>query len=128
MASRAEFETLKGRYLGRDKGLVPALFARMREIPPEERAGYGARANSAKREVEDGIARLGEALARREAERRERAAAVDVSLPGRRTRAGSLQHVVVVGRDRVGVRQAGQRLAQVREQDPEPATLQPVRS
>lgn len=98
VSSRAEFEALKGRYLGRDKGLVPALFARMREIPPEERAGYGARANSAKREVEEGIARLGEALAHREAERRERAAAVDVTLPGRRARAGSLHPVTLVRR------------------------------
>ena len=98
VTSRAEFESLKGRYLGRDKGLVPALFARMREIPPEERAAYGARANAAKREVEEGIARLGEALARREAERRERAAAVDVTLPGRGTRAGSLHPVTLVRR------------------------------
>ncbi|HEX9150011.1 MAG TPA: phenylalanine--tRNA ligase subunit alpha, partial [Thermoanaerobaculia bacterium] len=71
VASRSEFEALKGRYLGREKGLVPALFARMREIPPPDRAAYGARANAAKREVEEGIARLGESLAHEEARRRE---------------------------------------------------------
>ena len=98
VSTRAEFEALKGRYLGRDKGLVPALFSRMRDIPPEERASYGARANSAKREVEEGVARLGEALARSEVERRERAAAVDVTLPGRRTSAGSLHPVTIVRR------------------------------
>jgi phenylalanyl-tRNA synthetase alpha chain len=98
VSSRSEFEALKGRYLGREKGLVPALFTRVRELPPEERAGYGARANAAKHEVEEGIARLGEALARREAEGRERAAAVDVTLPGRRTRAGSLHPVTLVRR------------------------------
>ncbi len=98
ISSRAEFEALKGRYLGREKGLVPALFAHVRELPPEERAAYGARANSAKREVEESIARLGETLARREAERRERAAAVDVTLPGRRTRAGALHPVTIVRR------------------------------
>ncbi len=98
VASRSEFEALKGRYLGREKGLVPALFTRMRELPPEDRAGYGARANAAKSEVEEGIARLGQALAREEAEGRERAAAVDVTLPGRRTRAGSLHPVTLVRR------------------------------
>ena len=98
VSTRAEFEALKGRYLGRDKGLVPALFSRMRDIPAEERAAYGARANSAKREVEEGVARLGEALARIEVERRERAAAVDVTLPGRRIRAGSLHPVTLVRR------------------------------
>jgi phenylalanyl-tRNA synthetase alpha chain len=98
VSTRAEFEALKGRYLGRDKGLVPGLFARMRDLPAEERAAYGARANSAKREVEEGVARLGEALARVEIERRERAAAVDVTLPGRRARAGSLHPVTLVRR------------------------------
>jgi phenylalanyl-tRNA synthetase alpha chain len=98
VSSRAEFEALKGRYLGREKGLVPALFARMREIPPADRAAYGARANAAKGEVEEGIARLSETLARIEAERRERAAAVDVTLPGRRIRAGSLHPVTLVRR------------------------------
>jgi len=98
VGSRSEFEALKGRYLGREKGLVPALFTRVRELPPQERAGYGARANAAKHEIEEGIARLGEALARREAEGRERAAAVDVTLPGRRTRAGSLHPVTLVRR------------------------------
>jgi phenylalanyl-tRNA synthetase alpha chain len=98
VSSRAEFEAFKGRYLGREKGLVPALFARMRELPPEERTGYGARANAAKREVEDGIARLGSDLARGEVERRERRAAVDVTLPGRRPQAGSLHPVTLVRR------------------------------
>lgn len=98
VSSRSEFEALKGRYLGREKGLVTALFARMREIPASERAAYGARANAAKREVEEGIARLSEALARTETERRERAAAVDITLPGRRTRAGSLHPVTLVRR------------------------------
>lgn len=98
VASRAEFETLKGKYLGREKGLVPGLFARVKEIPAAERAAWGARANAAKREVEEGVARLQADLARSESERRERAAAVDVTLPGRRIRAGSLHPVTVVRR------------------------------
>lgn len=98
VSSRSDFETLKGRYLGRDKGLVPALFARMREIPPADRASYGARANAAKREIEEGVARLGDLLARSETERSERAAAIDVTLPGRRVRAGSLHPVTIVRR------------------------------
>ncbi len=98
VSSRSEFEALKGRYLGREKGLVPGLFARLREIAAPDRAAYGARANAAKREIEAGIARLGETLARTEAERRERAAAVDVTLPGRRIGAGSLHPVTLVRR------------------------------
>ena len=44
VTSRAEFERLKGKYVGRDKGLVPALFAGIRNLPPEERGGFGSRA------------------------------------------------------------------------------------
>ncbi|HVE65694.1 MAG TPA: hypothetical protein VNC59_03860, partial [Thermoanaerobaculia bacterium] len=98
VSSRSDFEALKGRFVGREKGLVPALFARLREVPPAERASYGARANAAKREIEEAIARLGEAVARAETERSERASAVDVTLPGRRVRAGSLHPVTIVRR------------------------------
>ena len=98
VSSRAEFERLKGHYLGREKGLVPGLFASLKSLPAAERAAFGARANAAKREVEDGIARLGEDVAHRESERRERAAAVDVTLPARQARTGGLHPVTIVRR------------------------------
>jgi len=97
-SSRAEFERLKGRWLGRDKGLVPELFGRLKSLPPDERAGFGARANAAKTEVEEGIARLGRALEAAEAASRDRAAAVDVTLPGRSHRAGGLHPITIVRR------------------------------
>ncbi|HTO86073.1 MAG TPA: phenylalanine--tRNA ligase subunit alpha [Thermoanaerobaculia bacterium] len=98
VSSRAEFERLKGRYLGRERGMVPALFAGVKALPPEERAAYGARANAAKREIEEAIERMGETLSRREAEVREAAEAVDVSLPARRPRAGGLHPITIVRR------------------------------
>lgn len=96
--TRADFERLKGRYLGREKGLVSGLFAGLRDLTPAERGAFGARANAAKREVEETVARLSEEIARGEADRRERAAAVDVTLPGRRARRGGLHPVTVVRR------------------------------
>ena len=98
VASRAEFERLKGRFLGREKGLVPGLFAGVKELPPAERAGFGARANAAKREIEAEIARLGEDLVRAESAERERASAVDVTLPGRRPRTGAYHPLTIVRR------------------------------
>ena len=98
VASRAEFERLKGRFLGREKGLVPGLFAGVKELPPGERAGFGARANAAKREIEAEIARLGEDVVRAESAERERAAAVDVTLPGRRPRTGAYHPLTIVRR------------------------------
>jgi phenylalanyl-tRNA synthetase alpha chain len=98
VSSRGEFERLKGHYLGREKGLVPALFTSIKTLPPAERAGFGARANAAKREIEESVSRLSGEIARGESERRERAAAVDVTLPGRRVRTGGLHPVTIVRR------------------------------
>ena len=98
VSSRAEFERLKGHYLGREKGLVPALFAGIRELPPGERAGFGARANAAKKEIEEAVARLSEDLERREADARRGEEAVDVTLPGRTPRPGGLHPITIVRR------------------------------
>lgn len=98
VAARSEFERMKGRYLGREKGLVPGLFAAIPSLPREERGAFGARANAAKVEIERGLALLSEEIARREREARERAAAVDVTLPGRRMATGGLHPVTVVRR------------------------------
>jgi phenylalanyl-tRNA synthetase alpha chain len=103
VSSRAEFERLKGRWLGRDKGLVPELFGKLKSLPPAERAGFGARANTAKTEVEQGIARLGRAVEAAEAVLRDRAAAVDVTLPGRSPRAGGLHPITIVRRQIEGI-------------------------
>jgi phenylalanyl-tRNA synthetase alpha chain len=98
IASRSDFERLKGRFLGREKGLVPGLFAGVKDLPPQERAGFGARANAVKREIEEAIARLGEAVASREADARARASTVDVTLPGRRPRTGAHHPLTIVRR------------------------------
>jgi phenylalanyl-tRNA synthetase alpha chain len=103
VSTRGDFERLKGRFLGREKGLVPGLFAGMRELPPGERAGFGARANAAKREVEAAIAEIGETLTRREANAREAAAAVDVTLPARRPPEGGLHPITIVRRRIEGI-------------------------
>jgi phenylalanyl-tRNA synthetase alpha chain len=98
VSSRAEFERLKGHFLGREKGLVPALFSGVKDLPPAERAGFGSRANAAKREVEAEIARLGDALAQSETEVRRHASSVDVTLPGRRPRTGAYHPLTIVRR------------------------------
>ena len=98
VSSRADFERLKGRYLGREKGLLPALFGRLKELPGPERAAFGQRVNAAKVEIEEGVGRLAQALEAREAAERDDAAAVDVTLPGRRPREGGLHPITIVRR------------------------------
>ena len=98
VSSRAEFERLKGAYLGREKGLVPQLLSTLKTLPASERAAFGASANAAKNEVEAALAELAGEIQRREAASRDRAAAVDVTLPGRRGHAGGLHPLTVVRR------------------------------
>jgi phenylalanyl-tRNA synthetase alpha chain len=98
VSSRAEFERLKGRYLGREKGLLPALFAKLRDLPSGERGAFGKRLNAAKALIEAGIGHLSDALSSREAASRDEAAAVDATLPGRRTRDGGLHPITIVRR------------------------------
>jgi phenylalanyl-tRNA synthetase alpha chain len=66
VSTRAEFERLKGRYLGREKGLLPALFGNLKGLPAGERASFGQRVNAAKVESEAAIGSLAEALEARE--------------------------------------------------------------
>ena len=98
VSSRAEFERLKGRYLGREKGLVPGLFAQLKSLAPAERAAFGEAANGVKREIEAAIGKLATDLENREAAARDRAAAVDVTLPGRTGRPGGLHPITIVRR------------------------------
>ena len=98
VSSRAEFERLKGKFLGRDKGLVPGLFSGVTQLPAAARAEFGRRANAAKREIEESIDRLAQDLASREARDRDAATAVDVTLPGRVPRAGGLHPITIVRR------------------------------
>jgi phenylalanyl-tRNA synthetase alpha chain len=98
VSSRAEFERWKGRYLGREKGLVAQLFALLKTLPAAERGPFGQRANAAKAEIEEEIRRLGTELEGHESASRDRAAAVDVTLPGRRERPGGLHPITIVRR------------------------------
>ena len=98
VSTRAEFERLKGKYLGREKGLVGALFAGLKTLPAAQRAAFGSRANAAKVEIEAGVARLADALARGETASRDKAAAVDVTLPGRSPRTGGVHPLTLVRR------------------------------
>jgi phenylalanyl-tRNA synthetase alpha chain len=98
VSSRAEFERLKGRYLGREKGLVPGLFAQLKTLAPAQRAAFGEAANGVKREIEAAIGKLATDLEHREAVSRDRAAAVDVTLPGRSQRLGGLHPITIVRR------------------------------
>ncbi|HEX6203752.1 MAG TPA: phenylalanine--tRNA ligase subunit alpha [Thermoanaerobaculia bacterium] len=96
---RAAWEALRVAWVGKKQGQVRDLLARMKDVPPAERRDYGAAVNTLKERVETRLAQLDEALAERERAAVRRGAAVDVTLPGRRPRLGTLHPVTRVIRE-----------------------------
>jgi phenylalanyl-tRNA synthetase alpha chain len=96
VSDRRAYEELKIRWIGRKQGIVRSLLTRIGEVPPEERKEYGQEVNRLKVAVEEGLGRLDEAVAAREAEAETARARVDVTLPGRRPHLGSLHPVTLV--------------------------------
>ncbi len=96
VADRAAWEELRLRWLGRKQGVVRALLARTGEVPAEDRRGYGQAVNELKDRAEARLAELDAELAAREAAARRQAAAIDVTLPGRRPALGTVHPVTLV--------------------------------
>jgi len=99
ITDRAAWEALRLHWVGRKAGVVRGLLARISEVPAAERKAFGAAVNELKEAVEARLAELETAIAERErllALERDR---VDVTLPGRRPRLGSLHPVSLVQRE-----------------------------
>jgi phenylalanyl-tRNA synthetase alpha chain len=99
VADRATWEDLRVRWIGRKQGEVRSLLSRAGHVPTADRKGYGTAVNTLKERVEARLAELEEALSAREREAVRRAAAVDITLPGRRPGVGSLHPVTRVFRE-----------------------------
>ena len=79
-------------FLGR-KGRLTALLRGLGSLPAEERAQMGKAANEVKVALEAALEERQAAIARAEMEAAQRAAAVDVTLPGRRPTVGGLHPI-----------------------------------
>jgi phenylalanyl-tRNA synthetase alpha chain len=99
VADRAAWEDLRLRWTGRKQGVLRSLLTRTGEIPPQDRRAWGQAVNTLKELVESRLAELDEAITAREREAVRRAAAVDVTLPGRRPGVGSLHPITRVIRE-----------------------------
>ena len=96
---RADWESLRVQWVGRKQGILRALLDDIKRVEPAGRRAYGEAVNRLKERVEARLAELDEALATREREAVRRAAAVDVTLPGRRPHLGSVHPVSLVIRE-----------------------------
>ncbi len=95
----AELDALRVRWFGRKGGLVPALFSRLKEVPPDRKREAGAALNTFRDEIE---ARLKETIASSEASQsrgKKADAGLDVTLPGRPPRLGHYHPVTLVRRE-----------------------------
>jgi len=93
-----DVRALHVRWLGKKQGLVTALLGRLKDVPKEEKAAFGAGVNALKREVEARLAELETEAAARAAAAAEMARAVDVTLPPRELAVGRLHPLTVVRR------------------------------
>jgi phenylalanyl-tRNA synthetase alpha chain len=87
-----EVEAIRIKYLGK-KGLIPALFADMKNVAPEERKVYGQMMNTLKLKAQETIERLKNALSDQATSSPE---SIDLSLPANFNELGSKHPLSIV--------------------------------
>ena len=93
VSTRAAWEELRIEWLGRNRGFIRDQQQRLRELPSADRRDFGRVLNALRETIEAELAALDERLEAAEREERQRAAAIDVTLPGRLPRVGALHPV-----------------------------------
>jgi phenylalanyl-tRNA synthetase alpha chain len=94
--THAAFLELKGKMIGRERGVVTALLARLRTLPKEEKAAFGGEVNRFKVAVEARLAALEGEIDRRLSLAAAARSHLDVTLPGRRVPRGRRHPVALV--------------------------------
>jgi phenylalanyl-tRNA synthetase alpha chain len=94
-----ELDELRIRFLGRKGGLVHELFARLKEVPKEQKKDVGDALNKLRDHVEQTLEARIAAAAAEEAVRREAREEIDVTLPARPPALGHLHPVTIVRRE-----------------------------
>jgi phenylalanyl-tRNA synthetase alpha chain len=94
----ADVRGLHVKWLGQKQGIVTDLLKGLKEVPKERKAAAGAAVNSLKKDVEAALSSLEESSVLFERREKQRALAVDVTLPPRAPRVGRLHPLTVVRR------------------------------
>ena len=95
----SSLDDLRVRYFGRKGGIVPALFARLKEVPKEQKKDGGDALNKLRDRLENELKAKSERVAAAEAARKEARETIDVTLPPRMPRLGHLHPVTIVRRE-----------------------------
>jgi phenylalanyl-tRNA synthetase alpha chain len=99
-SGRDDLRALRDRWLGRKAGLVTEVSKTMGRLAPEDRAEFGKALNALKQRVESALEALEDRLARRERDAAVERETVDVTMPGRRPRAGH-RHPITILREKI---------------------------
>ena len=89
-------DELRVRYFGRKGGLIPALFTQLKDVPKEQKKDAGDALNKLRDRIESALKEKSERVAAEESKRKESRDLIDVTLPGRQPRLGSLHPITLV--------------------------------
>jgi phenylalanyl-tRNA synthetase alpha chain len=89
-------DDLRVHYFGRKGGVIPALFAKLKEVPKEQKKEAGDALNKLRDRIESELKEKTERIAASEAERKESRESIDVTLPARMPRLGHLHPITLV--------------------------------
>jgi phenylalanyl-tRNA synthetase alpha chain len=92
-------DEIRVRYFGRKGGLIPALFARLKEVPKEQKKDIGDALNKLRDRIESALKEKSESAASAESASKEARQTLDVTLPGRAPRLGHLHPTTLVRRE-----------------------------
>ena len=98
-ADLAAVDALRVKFFGRKEGLVHALFAKLKSVPPEEKKSVGEAINRLRDDLETRLKERLEQAAAEDARRKEQRELIDVTLPGREPAIGHLHPVTIARRE-----------------------------
>ena len=96
--SRA-LDEVRVHYFGRKNGEVPALFARLKEVPKEQKKDIGDALNKLRDRMEEALKTKSESVAGDEAAKKEARDLIDITLPGHAPKLGHLHPISIVRRE-----------------------------
>lgn len=97
-----DIESLRVKYLGK-KGELTAILKQMGGLSPEERPKMGQLVNEAKQELESRIAEKKQDMKAKAESLKLKAETIDITLPGKVTRKGSLHPLSIVTNDMIDI-------------------------
>jgi len=94
-----ELDEVRVRFFSRKSGVIPALFARLKEVPKEQKKDAGDALNKLRDRIENALAQKTERIAAEEASRKETRETLDVTLPAHLPPLGHLHPITIVRRE-----------------------------